>query len=228
MPQWFQLWFGKSPPILLVLALALATIPFAVPQEPGAPDPDSPPGDTEGQPFDADAQQAKLDAIYNGSKDEDALAGYLRDHDPIVGGAALQALGERNKHKAREAILEVINDSTEPVRLQVLELLLADPDPDRGLIMRVLRAALKDADPAFPERAIQELLKSDDPEAADALAEAQREGNASVRLLIAKSIGSDDRARPYLSFALGDADETVRNTAEAALSPSTPNEDPKE
>ena len=116
-----------------------------------------------------------------------------------------------------EAVLQVIDDTTEPVRLQAFELLLDAPDPDQAVVARALARALKDPDSALVVRAIQELVTRDDPESVGALMEAQRDGDVELRLLIVKSVGTGDNVRPYLSNALDDPDERVRNAAERVL-----------
>lgn len=169
--------------------------------------------------FADDAQEAKLRAIHNGSADAGTLRARLRDRDPVVAGAALQALSARSQQEAMEAILQVIDDTTEPVRLQAFQLLIAAPDPDPVVVARALVRALKDPDSALVVRAIQELVTRDDPESVGALMDAQRDGDVELRLLIVKSVGTGDHVRPYLSNALDDPDERVRKAAEAALFP---------
>jgi len=178
------------------------------------------PGDTEGPGFDADAQEAKLEAIHNGSADTDTLKAHLRDRDPVIASAALQVLSEGSQREAMEAVLQVIDDSTAPVRFQVFQLLLAAPDPDQAVVARALRAALKDPDSALVVRAIQELAARDDPESVGALMDAQREGDVELRLSIVKWVGSGDNAERYIANALGDSDARVRKAAEAVLLPS--------
>src|SRR5262249_4364515 len=101
------------------------------------------------------------------------------------------------------------------------QLLLDDPDADQAVVARALAKALKDQDSALVVRAIQELVGRDDPESAATLTDALRVGDADLRLLIVKSVGTSDNVRPYLSDALYDADERVRKAAEAVLSPTT-------
>lgn len=178
------------------------------------------PGHTKGEVFDAAAQRAKLEAIQDGAADAETLKVRLRDRDPVIAGAALQALSARSRHEAMEAILQVIDDTTEPVRLQAFQLLLDAPDSDQAVVAKALAKALRDLDSALVVRAIQELVTRDDPESDEALTEALREGDVELRLLIVKSVGTGDNVRPYLFNALHDADERVRAAAEAVLFPS--------
>jgi len=172
---------------------------------------------------DSRQQAAKLEAIQNGSADTKKLKALLRDHDPVIAGAALQALSAGNRDEAMEAILQVIDDTTEPVRLQAFQLLLDAPDADQTVVARALAKALKDQDSALVVRAIQELVGRDDPESAATLRDALREGDAELRLLIVKSVGTGDNVRQYLSDALHDVDPRVRKAAEAVLFPTRAN-----
>jgi HEAT repeat protein len=190
----------------------------AVVQAPGGhPSESRRPGDTSGDAFDAAAQAAKLLAILDGSAGAGTLRARLRDRDPVVAGAALQALGARSQKEAMDAILQVIDDTTEPVRLQAFQLLLDAPDADQAVVTRALAGALKDPDWALVVRAVRELVTRDDPDSVAALMDAQRDGDVELRLLIVKSLGAGDSVRPYLFYALDDPDERVRKAAEQVL-----------
>jgi HEAT repeat protein len=115
------------------------------------------PEEASGEAFDAHAQQTILAQIDSASADQATLRYYLRDPDPIIGAAAFDALGVRNKRAAVEALLDVVNDPTEPVRLQALQLVLNSSDLDEATWVATLRAALADPDPAFAASAMQTL-----------------------------------------------------------------------
>jgi HEAT repeat protein len=167
------------------------------------------------------AQQTKLAEIGAAfAGDQATLRNYLRDPDPIIGAAAFDALGVRNKRAALEALLEVVNDPTEPLRLQALQLLLDTPEVDEATLTATLRAALEDPDPAFVARAVQEFGGRTDAEALSALAEALDAGDLPTRLLIVQSIASNTSDVPLLYRSLKDPDETVRSAATEILFPS--------
>jgi HEAT repeat protein len=168
----------------------------------------------------AAAQEAKLKAIHDGAADTHTLEARLRDRDPAIAGAALAALSARNPHEAMEALVRVIDDTTEPVRLQAFQLLLDAPDSDPAVVGRALARALKDPDSALVVRAVQELVGRGDPQSVATLMDAQRDGDVELRLLIVKSVGMGDPVHPCLFNALGDPDKRVREAAEAALFPS--------
>lgn len=241
MQELFQLRFDKSPPVtdkngqptarswrlavLIFAVLVMALSLHGTPQEPASPGPpafgdDQPTGNDGPEPFDPEAQQKKLAAINDFAARADALEGYLRDRDPVIGMAAYYALGARSKRAALQAVIDVVNDATEPVRLQALQLLLgSDIDKaDEQAVARVLRAALDDPDPAFVILATEALAASDDPADERALMDALRDGSLATRLLIVQSVGRGEAAKQYLNYALRDSDETVRNAAESILS----------
>jgi hypothetical protein len=242
MKRWYECVFSKSPPgfggwggnaplrsrfmrvTLGVLAAALMWHASAVAGDStGVPAPGSDvgaldPGVTAGVPFDADAQQQKLDGIARGGGGAEGLASRLRDPDPVIASAALHAISSLNSRRAIDELLEVINDTTEPLRLQALQLLLIAPGVDNAITMPALRSALNDPDPALVECATQALAIRGDPEAVRALTDALREGSVATRLSIVRSVGNDEAARQYLYYALRDSDESVRRIAEEALS----------
>src|SRR5262245_37805097 len=115
MQRLFQRWFSKSPPV--IAALFAAALPW---QARAAPD------DVADAEELAVAQQTKLAAVSTSGVvgDAETLRSFLRDRDPIVGAAAFYALNARGKLAAVQALLVVINDTTEPVRLQALQLLV--------------------------------------------------------------------------------------------------------
>jgi HEAT repeat protein len=179
----------------------------------------------EEESFDAEAQQAKLAAIHGANVSAEILEGYLRDTDPVIESAAYYVLGARSKRSAVEALIDVINDQAEPVRLQALQLLLSsDIDrADEAAVLAVLIAALQDPDPGFIACATQALVTGNDPAGESALRQALRSANVETRLLIVQSLGIGERAEQYLYLALSDPDETVRNAAEEILAQSKAN-----
>jgi DNA-binding phage protein len=179
------------------------------------------PDETSGEAFDASAQQMKLAEIDSASAaDRATLRDYLRDPDPIIAAAAFDALEVGNERAAVEALLAVVNDPTEPVRLQALEILLGSPEAGEAVLAATLRAALQDPDHAFVARAVQELGGRADAEALSALAEALDAGDLLTRLLIVQSIASNTSDVPLLYQGLEDPDETVRSAATEILFPS--------
>jgi len=162
-------------------------------------------------------QQIKLGKIYAVTTDKAKLQAYLRDADPAIAASAFGALGVRDKQGAVQALLGVVNDPTEPVRLQALQILLSSPDVDKAMLD--LRAALEDADTALVACAAQELGGRNDVEALNTLADVLRTGDAPARLLVVQSIANNTSAAYLLYQSLNDPNETVRNAAWAILFP---------
>jgi len=219
MQRLFQRWFSKSPPVVAALFVAaLAWHARATPDDV-----------VEVEEFDADAQQVKLAAISTSgvAGNAETLRNFLRDPDPVVGAAAFNALTARGKLAAVQALLAVINDTTEPVRLQALQMLVDAPDMDDATVLGALRSALEDPDSALVVYAVQVLMARNDPAAVGALTDALRQGSAATRLLIVKTVGTAEAAQRYLYDALRDPDENVRGAAEEALNPSKNDEDPE-
>ena len=164
-------------------------------------------------------QEAKLAAIAGSgdAADERALAAFLRDRDPVVAAAAFDTLRERDSNAASQALLAIIRDTTEPTRLRALQLLVSEADADDGNVLSALRIALNDPDSALVVSAVQALVGRDDFAATSALADAMREGSVATRLLIVRTVGTSDAARPYLNDGLRDRDESVRKAAADAL-----------
>jgi HEAT repeat protein len=175
--------------------------------------------------FAACATQALGGLEIDPAADDATFRYHLRDPDPAVGAAAFDALGVRNKEAAVGALLEVVNDPTEPVRLQALQLLLGSLEAGEATLAATLRTALADPDSAIVACAVQELGGRDDAEAISALAEALGAGDLPTRLLIVQSIASNTSAVPLLHQGLEDPDETVRTAATAVLFPSEKTKD---
>jgi HEAT repeat protein len=168
--------------------------------------------------FDIDTQEAKLATISKNGADAETLRGLLRDSDPVIGAAAFYALAQRGRPAAVQALVAVVKDTTEPVRLQALQLLINASDKGDTAVLGALRTALNDPDSALVVSAVQTLMARDDPEARSALTDALREGSVASRLLIVRSIAGGDATQSYLYYALRDPDESVRSAAAAALS----------
>lgn len=175
------------------------------------------PGEMSGEASDEREQQTKLAKIYSATTDQATLQSYLRDADPVIAASAFSALGVRDKQGAVQALLDIVNDPTEAVRLQALQTLLASPDVDRTTLD--LRDAFDDPDPAFVASAAQELGGRNDVEALSTLAAVLRTGDAPARLLVVQSIASNTSAAYLLYQSLNDPDETVRNAVWAILFP---------
>ena len=175
------------------------------------------PAEVSGEASDEREQQTKLGRIDSATTDQVTLRSYLRDADPIIAASAFGALRVRDKQAAVEALLDVVNDPTEPVRLQALQILLASPNVDKATLD--LRDAFDDVDPAFVASAAQELGGRNDVEALNTLADVLRTGDAPARLLVVQSIADNTSAAYLLYQSLNDPDETVRNAAWAILFP---------
>jgi HEAT repeat protein len=161
-----------------------------------------------------------LEEIWSNTTNQATLQNYLRDTDPAVASAAFDVLEKQNHHAAMKALLDVVNDPGEPVRLQAFQLLLSSAEAGETPVA-TLRAALQDPDPAFVAGAVQALAERNDAEALSALAEALRTRDLSTRLLIVRSVASNTAAVPLLYQALIDPDETVHNAATSVLSGSS-------
>jgi len=169
--------------------------------------------------FVAAAVQALGGRTIDPNADEATLRDDLRDADSVIVSAAFDALAARDKDAAVDALLEVIDDTAEPSRLQALQLLLSSLDAEEATLTATLRAALEDPDFAFVASAVGALAGRSDAEALSALAEALRDGDVSTRLLIVQSIAGNSSAAPLLQEGQNDPDETVRNAATAILLP---------
>jgi hypothetical protein len=189
-----------------------------------APDVDAP-----AEP-DADPQSklAGIDAAAL-SRDGEALRKYLRDGDAAVQTAALDALAKQDKSVAVEGLLSEINDTSQPTRLQALQLLVQSADAGEETVKASLLNALKDSDPSFRAFAVQALSSRGDSDAINALKEAFPGSDASVRVMILESLAHTNAGPPLLQQALSDPDETVSKAAAALLhnEPATGETDPK-
>jgi HEAT repeat protein len=79
------------------------------------------PGDVSREPFDADAQQRKLDAIARGSgRSVEGLAGELRDRNPVIAAAAFQALAIRGDPEAARTLTDALREGSVATRLLIV------------------------------------------------------------------------------------------------------------
>jgi HEAT repeat protein len=185
--------------------------PASGPQEPDA-------GVRNVQESETDVQPSKLATIekaVNGG-DVDALRNSLQDADPAVQAAAFNALADQGKD-AVEELLANIKDTTQPTRLQSLQLLVQSQASDEQATMGVLRNALTDPDPAFNAYAIQALAGRGTPDAIDALRAVLQNADPSVKLMVIESVAQIQDGAPLLHEALSDTDEAVRSAAKIAL-----------
>ena len=168
---------------------------------------------------DAELQENKLAATQAAAigGDREVLRKYLQDSDVAIQAAAFDALVGQGRDAAVEDLLANVKDTSQPTRLQALEILVQNGGADEQAVMAVLRDALKDPDPAFNAFAIQELAGQDNAAAAEALREALHSPYASTRLMVLESVVNTEAGLPLLREALTDSDETVSSAAAALL-----------
>jgi HEAT repeat protein len=131
--------------------------------------------------------------------------------------AAFDSLAAHDNPAAVESFLAEINDSSQPVRLQALQLLTQSPQADEQTVMTTLIDALNGADPAFSAYAAQALAQRGTPEAMNALSGMLNSSDPSTRLLVLQSVAQTEAGLPLLRAALSDSNETVRSVAAALL-----------
>ncbi len=166
---------------------------------------------------DAAQQESQFAAIESAAAggDLEELRSYLQDIDPAVQAAAFHALATQAQVTAVDDLLAGVKDTSQPTRLQGLQLLAQSSEAEDQTVMAVLRDALKDPDPSFIAYAVQELAGRDNAEAMDALSAAFHSTDPSTRLMIIQSVANTQEGLPLLSEALSDTDETVSNAAAA-------------
>ncbi len=163
-----------------------------------------------------ESQLAALQAAATGG-DREVLHNYLQDADPTIQAAAFDALAAQDKALAVEDLWANVQDTSQPTRLQALELLVQTAGVNEQTIMAVLRDALQDPDPAFNAYAIQVLAGRGDADATDALREALHSTDPSTRLMVLESIAHTETGLSLLRMALADADKTVSDAAATLL-----------
>jgi len=146
---------------------------------------------------------------------------YLYEADLAAEASNLESVTEKQQKAAAEALLEIINDVTDPGRLQALHLLFTCSKLDDEILTRNFRKALADPDEAFAGLAASILASRKDEQAARVLTEAYNGADAKGRLAIAQLLQVDSLAAPLLQRAKNDPDEKVRSAAIANLAPPT-------
>ena len=167
----------------------------------------------------ADPAENNLAAIETAAtgRDNTALKAYLGDGDTAVQASAFQALATQSKDAAIESLAAEIQDTTQPNRLQALQLLVQSSGASQPVIMDTLRDALRDPDPAFNAYAIQTLAGYGNADAMEALTAAFHGMDAATRLTIVQSVASTQAGLPLLQEAASDSDATVSAAAKDLL-----------
>ncbi len=178
--------------------------------------------------LDAELQEKKRTAIDAAAlgRDGDALRKYLRDADTSIQTAAFDALAAQGKAAALEGLVADINDTTQPTRLQSIQLLVQSADAGDQTLRSTLRDALNDPDPSFSAYAVQVLAGRGDAEAIDTLRQALRSADPAARLMIIQGAGQMPAGSPLLREAMADPDEAVSSAAAALLNNQTGAADP--
>ena len=166
-----------------------------------------------------DSQTEKLAAVEAAAaiQDREALGKYMQDANAAVQAAAFDALAAHDNPVAVENLLAEINDPSQSVRLQALQLLTQLPQADEQTVMTTLIDALNGADPAFSAYAAQALAQRGTPEAMNALTDMLNGANPSTRLTILQSVAQTEAGLSLLRAALSDSDATVRSSAAVLL-----------
>ena len=174
-------------------------------------------GETQAPP--GDPAENTLAAIETAATDRDstALKAYLRDGDTAVQASAFQALATQSKDAAIESLAAEIQDTTQPNRLQALQLMVQSSGASEPVIMDTLRDALRDPDPAFNAYAIQTLAGYGNADAMEALTAAFHGMDAATRLTIVQSVASTQAGLQLLQEAASDSDVTVSAAAKDLL-----------
>jgi Spy/CpxP family protein refolding chaperone len=159
---------------------------------------------------------AAIEAVAT-SQDRKALGKYMQDANATVQAAAFDALAAFDNLAAVENLVAEINDVSQPVRLQALQLLTESPQAEEQTVMTTLIDALNDADPSFSAYAAQALAERGTPKAMNALSEMLNSPDPSTRLMILQSVAETKAGLALLRAALSDSDETVRSAAAALL-----------
>jgi hypothetical protein len=149
--------------------------------------------------------------------DQNARGKYLHQADLAAEALHLESLGEEEQKVASEALVELVNEVTEPARLQALHLLLNWSKLDEETLARTVQNALTDADESFAGLAVAILTSRTDEQAARVLTQAYRGADAKGRLAIVQLVQVDSLAAPLLQQARNDPDTSVRSAAIANL-----------
>lgn len=149
--------------------------------------------------------------------DPATLRVYLSGGDPALVEAALQAASRRDKELASQTLLDLVNDTSEPRRSEILQRLCASPYVDEATVTAALSTALHDADYALVTQAVRALSDRSDAAALGLLSEALDTGERSTKLFILETIVNNHSAEPLVKRGLNDPDEAVRSAAQAVL-----------
>jgi len=166
-----------------------------------------------------DSQTVKLAAVETAaaSHDREALGEYIQDANAAVQAAAFDALAAHDNPAAVENLLAEINDPSQPVRLQALQVLSQSPQADEQTVMTTLIDALNGADSSFSAYAAKALAQRGTPEAMNALTDVLNRSDPSTRLMVLQTVAGTEAGLPLLRAALSNSNETVRSTAAALL-----------
>jgi hypothetical protein len=166
-----------------------------------------------------DSQTERLAAVEAAAaiQDREALGKYMQDANAAVQAAAFDALAAHDNPAAVENLLAEINDPSQPLRLQALQLLTQLPQADEQTVMSTLIDALNGADPSFSAYAAQALAQRGTPEAMNALTDMLNSANPSTRLMVLQSVAQTEAGLSLLRAALSDSDATVRSAAAVLL-----------
>jgi len=151
------------------------------------------------------------------SQDREALGTYMQDANVAVQAAAFDSLAAHDNPAAVENLLAEINDPSQSVRLQALQLLTQSPQADEQTVMTTLIDALNGADSSFSAYAAQALAQRGTPEAVNALTDMLNGADPSTRLMVLQSVAQTEAGLSLLRTALSDSNATVRSAAAALL-----------
>jgi len=166
-----------------------------------------------------DSQTEKLAAVEAAAaiQDREGLGKYMQDANAAVEAAAFDALAAHDNPAAVENLLAEINDPSQAVRLQALQLLTQSPQADEQTVMSTLIDALNGTDSSFSAYAAQALAQRGTLEAMNALTDMLNSANPSTRLTILQSVAQTEAGLSLLRAALSDSDATVKSAAAALL-----------
>lgn len=175
-----------------------------LPRPPQTPDAAQPEGEEESSA--ADAKFA-------------ALLSLLSQPDLILANSVFHDLLTENPEAALEALLRLVEDSSNPHRVQAVQLLLNSQLLDSDLADPAVRRALRDGGPAVAHGAIEELAGRNDKQALGLLNEIMNSGDADTRLLLVQSVADNFAASGLVQRGLSDPDPGVRLAAEQVVAP---------
>lgn len=166
-----------------------------------------------------DSQTEKLAAVEAAAaiQDREALGKYMQDANVAVQAAAFDALAAHDNPVAVESLLAEINDPSQLVRLQALQLLTQSPQADEQTVMSTLIDALNGTDSSLSAYAAQALAQRGSPEAMNALTDMLNSAAPSTRLMVLQSVAQTEAGLPLLRGALSDSDAAVKSAAAILL-----------